>query len=165
MLAVLGRDGLALDLGVDAEGALLVDVGVPHGDDERVDGDPHHDGVVELHGLGQLGEEDHVEACCDAGAGEEAVDGKGAAGDGSAWHSGVVDVVGFGDGRVLVVEEGVHDPVEDVVAHGEAEQPEGWTFGEEVDIDSAGVGEDEFQACLCLGELLFGSGGVENLKR
>lgn len=51
-------DALILVVGVDAEGLLLVDVGLTHRDGDREHGDVHHDQVGDLDGGVQVGKVD-----------------------------------------------------------------------------------------------------------
>ena len=62
-------------VGVDAEGALLVDVGVAHGDDYGVDGDVHHEDVENEEADAELGDVDDIEAAgADCEGLEEAIE-------------------------------------------------------------------------------------------
>jgi len=78
-------------VGVDAEGAFLVDVGVAHRDDDGVDGDVHHEDIEDEEADAQLGDVDDVEAAGADGEGlEEAVEDAEIGGD--AGEGVVVDL-------------------------------------------------------------------------
>ena len=83
-LCLSGCEELFLGLwivGVDAEGALFVDVGIAHGDDDGVDADVHHDYVEDQQADAQAGDCDDVEATTADGEGlEETVNGASAVG-------------------------------------------------------------------------------------
>lgn len=103
----LWRGGGGIDggvVGVDAEGAFLVDVGVAHRDDDGVDGDVHHDDVEDEEADAELGDVDDIEAAGADGEGlEEAVEDAEVGGDGV---EGVVTDLWWGGGQCGIGEEG-----------------------------------------------------------
>ena len=156
-------------VGVDAEGALLVDVAVAHRDDDRVHADVHHDDVEDEQADAEVGNGDDVEAAGADGEGlEEAGQGAGAGVEGC--DCGVADLVrsgcllawGFGESRRRAgesyVEDFVGDPVDAVEDDEDGEQPPGVCGGEESRVAAAGVVEKEAEGVFVGGE---GGGGGE----
>ena len=78
-------------IGVDAEAAFFVDVGVAHRYHNGVDGDVHHDHIENQKANPQVGNGDHVESAAANGKGlKETVKGTGAVIKGR--HDWVADV-------------------------------------------------------------------------
>lgn len=130
--------------GIDPQRAFFVDVGVAHGDGDRVDRYVHHDYVEDLYADAEGGDEYDVEATQVHGQGlEEPVEDAVVGGDGF-------------DGGVADVDEFEGDPVGDVEGDNSEEEPPGGATGEEIGVDAAGVFENEADCCFVVAEFFIG---------